>query len=74
MIIRSTSRIGGRGPEPALTRERRAPGPGNGRGAGESSTPSSDRGVKMLSEQEATKITQVAAIVGLAVGLLAVAV
>lgn len=34
----------------------------------------SDRGAKMLSEQEASRITQVAAILGLAVGLLAVAV
>lgn len=33
-----------------------------------------DRGAEMLSEQEATRITQVAAILGLAVGLLAVAV
>lgn len=43
-------------------------------GTGEDPTPSSGRGERMLSEQEATKITQVAAIVGLAVGLLAVAV
>jgi hypothetical protein len=43
-------------------------------GTGEDPTPSPGRGERMLSEQEATKITQVAAIVGLAVGLLAVAV
>lgn len=62
-----------RGPDPApLTGPH--PGVGTDRGAVADPIPSPGRGESMLSEEEATKITQVAAIVGLAVGLLAVAV